>query len=145
MQLKESFRSAGSRPCLNLLHCKWLQPVGKESKARITRVIWAGRIIPMLNDALRQELMEMREEDLSVRQELLDSGELGAAYVPRMEAIHIKNAARLRALIAAHGWPGEDIAGKDGAEAAWLTVQHAIGEPEFQRHALALLRTSAEQ
>ena len=99
----------------------------------------------MVNDALRQELLEMREEDLSVRQELLDSGELGGAYVPRMEAVHIKNAARLRALISAYGWPGEDIAGKDGAEAAWLTVQHAIGEPEFQRHALALLRTSAEQ
>ena len=98
----------------------------------------------MVNDALRQELLEMREEDLSVRQELLDSGELGGAYVPRMEAVHIKNAARLRALISAYGWPGEDIAGKDGAEAAWLTVQHAIGEPEFQRHALSLLRTSAE-
>ncbi len=99
----------------------------------------------MLNESLRVELLAMREEDLRVRQELLDSGELGGAYVPRMEAVHVKNAARLRALIAAHGWPGEDIAGKDGAEAAWLIAQHAVGEPEFQRHVLTLLRASVAQ
>ena len=82
---------------------------------------------------------------MRVRQELLDSGELGGAYVPRMEAVHVKNAARLRALIAAHGWPGEDIAAKDGAEAAWLIAQHAVGEPEFQRHVLTLLQAGAAQ
>lgn len=87
----------------------------------------------------------MRDEDLRVRQELLDSGELGGAYVPRMEAVHIKNAARLRTLIAAYGWPGEDIAGNDGAEAAWLIAQHAVGEPEFQRHVLTLLQASVAQ
>lgn len=82
----------------------------------------------------------MQAEDVRVRQELLESGELGGSYVPRMEAVHVRNAARLRELIAAHGWPGEDIAGKDGAEAAWFIVQHAIGEPEFQREMLRLLR-----
>jgi hypothetical protein len=51
--------------------------------------------------------------------------------------------ARLRELIAVHGWPDETIAGKDGAEAAWFIVQHAIGEPEFQREMLRLLRTCA--
>ncbi|HTS35208.1 MAG TPA: DUF6624 domain-containing protein [Candidatus Solibacter sp.] len=97
----------------------------------------------VIHDQLRVELLEMKEEDLRVRQELLDSGELGGHYVPGMEAVHIKNAARLRGLISAHGWPAEDIAGKDGAEAAWLIAQHAIGEPEFQRHVLTLLRECA--
>jgi hypothetical protein len=97
----------------------------------------------MVNEALRQELMEMRSEDLTVREELLDSGQLGGTYVPRMEAIHIKNAARLRELIAEHGWPAEDIAGEDGAEAAWLIAQHAIGEPDFQRQVLRLLNECA--
>jgi hypothetical protein len=36
----------------------------------------------------------------------------------KMEAVHIGNAARLRELIAVHGWPDESLAGKDGAEAA---------------------------
>ncbi len=93
----------------------------------------------MLNEDLRRELLAMRSEDLSVRKELLDADQLGGSYVPRMEAIHIKNAARLRELIAEHGWPAEDIAGKDGAEAAWLVAQHAIGEPEFQREVFRLL------
>jgi hypothetical protein len=93
----------------------------------------------MTNDQLRQELLAMRAEDMRVREELLASGELGGPYVPRMEAVHSKNAARLRELIAIHGWPAEDIAGKDGAEAAWLIAQHAIGEPQFQKQALELL------
>ncbi|HEY6293099.1 MAG TPA: DUF6624 domain-containing protein [Terriglobia bacterium] len=94
----------------------------------------------MINEELHRQLLEMQAEDVRVRQELLESGELGGSYVPRMEAVHVRNAARLRELIAAHGWPGEDIAGKDGAEAAWFIVQHAIGEPEFQREMLRLLR-----
>lgn len=85
----------------------------------------------------------MRSEDLSVRQELMDSGQLGGTYVPRMEAVHIKNAARLRELIDQYGWPAEDIAGKDGAEAAWLIAQHAVGEPNFQKHVLQLLNDCA--
>ena len=78
-----------------------------------------------------------------MRKELADAGELGGPYVPRMEAVHVKNAARLRELIAEHGWPSEDIAGKDGAEAAWFIAQHAIGEPEFQRDALKFLQAAS--
>jgi hypothetical protein len=97
----------------------------------------------MVNEALRKELLEMRSEDLTVRKELLDAGQLGGHYVPRMEAIHIKNAARLCELIQQHGWPAEDIAGKDGAEAAWMIAQHSIGEPEFQKDVLHLLKECA--
>lgn len=86
----------------------------------------------------------MREEDFRVRGELDAAGELGGPYVPRMEAVHVKNATRLRELIAEYGWPGEDIAGEDGAKAAWFIVQHAIGEPQFQRSCLVLLRECAE-
>jgi hypothetical protein len=99
----------------------------------------------MVDEDLRCQLIAMRAEDLGVRKELLQAGELGGAYVPRMEAVHIKNAERLRKLIAQHGWPGEDIAGKDGAEAAWLIAQHAIGEPAFQEVALQLLQACARE
>jgi hypothetical protein len=97
----------------------------------------------MVDESLRRELLAMEEEDRRVRQELADNDELGGPYVPRMEAVHLKNAARLRELIAAHGWPAEDIAGEDGAKAAWFIVQHAIGEPEFQRAALQQLQACA--
>jgi hypothetical protein len=94
----------------------------------------------MLNEQLRQDLLAMRVEDHRVRQELIDSGELGGPYVPRMEDVHRRNAARLREFIERYGWPAEDVAGPDGAEAAWLIAQHAVGEPDFQRRVLALLR-----
>jgi hypothetical protein len=97
----------------------------------------------MPNEELRQELVAMREEDLRVRGELEAAGELGGPYVPRMEAVHVRNAARLRELIAVHGWPAEDIAGEDGAKAAWFILQHSIGEPEFQRQMLVRLRECA--
>ena len=99
----------------------------------------------MLNASVRTELVAMREEDLRVRQELVDSGELGGAYVPRMEAVHVRNANRLKELIAEYGWPDEETAGKDGAEAAWFIVQHAVGHPRLQRDCLALLQTAANE
>jgi hypothetical protein len=102
-----------------------------------------GIIIDMLNEKLGTELIAMREEDFRVRQELLDAGLLGGPYVPRMEAVHVKNAARLRQIIAEHGWPAEDIVGKEGAEAAWIIAQHAVGEPDFQRRVLRLLQECA--
>jgi hypothetical protein len=97
----------------------------------------------MIDETLRGELIAMRAEDMRVRDELVAANELGGAYVPRMEAVHVRNAARLRELVDQRGWPAEDIAGKDGAEAAWLIAQHAIGEPEFQRRALRRMQECA--
>jgi hypothetical protein len=93
-----------------------------------------------MNERLREELVAMRAEDLRVREELLHTGELGNGYAPRMEAVHRKNAQRLREIIAEHGWPDKELAGPEGTLAAWFIAQHAIGEPDFQRHVLALVQ-----
>jgi hypothetical protein len=102
-----------------------------------------GIILDVLNETLRAELIALQQEDLRVRKELLDAGLLGGPYVPRMEAVHVKNAARLRQIIAEYGWPADDIVGKDGAQAAWMIAQHAVGEPDFQRQVLRLLQECA--
>ncbi len=99
----------------------------------------------MLNEALRQELLSLCDADLRLREELISANELTGPYHPRMEAVHVKNAARLRELIAEYGWPTQDIAGTHGAEAAWLIAQHSIGEPEFMKHALELIRACVRQ
>ena len=94
-----------------------------------------------MNEPLRQELIAMRAEDLRVREELIQSGEMaGTHYVPRMEAVHRKNAERLRQIIAEFGWPDTDLVGEDGTLATWFIAQHAIGEPDFQREALRLVQ-----
>lgn len=97
-----------------------------------------------MNEALRRELIAMRDEDLRMREDLLRRGVLGDGYHPEMEAVHGRNAARLRQLIGEHGWPGKTLVGEDGAEAAWLILQHAIGEPDFQRSGLKALKAAAE-
>ena len=98
-----------------------------------------------MDEALREELVAMRAEDLRVREELLQSGELGHGYASQMEAVHRKNASRLQQIIAEHGWPDCDLVGADGTLAAWFVAQHAIGEPAFQRQALMLVQEKVRQ
>jgi hypothetical protein len=86
-----------------------------------------------MDNALHDELLAMRAEDLHVRAELLERGELGDGYNPFMRQVHERNASRLKKIIAAHGWPGRSLVGEDGSNAAWLIAQHAIGDPAFQR------------
>jgi hypothetical protein len=59
-----------------------------------------------------------------------------------MRGVHDRHALRLAQILAEHGWPGERQVGADGAEAAWLIVQHAIAQPGFQRQALAMLKAA---
>ena len=91
---------------------------------------------------LRNELLAMRAEDLSVRQKLLEAGQLEGGYHPEMEAVHIKNAARMREILAQYGWPTRTLVGVDGEEAAWMVAMHAIGDPDLQRKSLAVLENA---
>lgn len=85
--------------------------------------------------------MALAKGDLSVRDELVADGSLGSyGYHPRMEAVHKNNAACLAAIIEQYGWPGKSLVGEEGAWAAWLIAQHAIGNPPFMRHCLSLLK-----
>lgn len=98
-----------------------------------------------MNRNLSDELLQMDEHDQTVRGELAAEGSLFEGYHPRMEAVHRRNAARLRAILDESGWPTERLVGSDGAEAAWRVAQHAIGEPDFQRRALRLLQEAASR
>lgn len=93
--------------------------------------------------SVRAELLAMATEDLRVREELASSGALFEGYHPCMREIHERNAERLGAILAAHGWPGRSFVGEDAAESAWLILQHAIGNPSLQRRSLTLLKEAA--
>ncbi len=81
----------------------------------------------------------MDAEDQRVRAELARDGLLFEGYQPRMEEVHRRNTALLKQIIEQHGWPGETLAGEDGAFAAWRIAQHSIGDPAFLRATLPLL------
>jgi len=88
----------------------------------------------------------MARLDRSVRAELAASGALfNAGYEPRMARVHRRNARHLRRIIESVGWPGSDVVGSDGAEAAWLILQHAISEPDLLRRTLPLLTAAARE
>ena len=91
---------------------------------------------------LRMELLAMREEDLTVRERLLQAGQLEDGYHAEMEAVHIRNAARMREILSQHGWPTRTLVGVDGEEAAWMVVMHAIGDPDLLRKSLAVLENA---
>ena len=82
----------------------------------------------------------MGAEDQRVRAELLAEGVLFDGYQPRMAEVHHRNAVRLAAIMSDIGWPGRSVVGHQAADAAWLVLQHAIGDPPVMRRGLELLR-----
>ena len=84
-------------------------------------------------------LVAAARRDLDTRTRLAASGELFNGYHPEMEAVHDENAALLTRVFDDIGWPGRREYGDDGAGAAFLILQHAIGHPDLQRRGLTLL------
>lgn len=56
-----------------------------------------------------------------------------------VSAIDAESTAYLKSVVAEHGWPTKSMVAEDGAQAAWLLVQHADADPQFQAHALELM------
>lgn len=52
--------------------------------------------------------------------------------------------ARLREIVAAHGWPTYSLVGEEAEDAAWAIAQHSDQDPDFQREALEWLRVAVE-
>ena len=84
------------------------------------------------DEQLHDELMAMFERDQSGR----TGGPDDEGDPARTE--------RLREVLAERGWPGFDLVGEDGEDAAWTIAQHADLDPDLQRCALALLEIAVD-
>ncbi len=89
--------------------------------------------------AIRKELLALRDEDQAARNAMIKTDMKDEAAKKRVEEIDKKSTARMKEIIAKHGWPGNALVGEDGAHTAWLLVQHADKDPAFQKQCLALL------
>jgi len=86
-----------------------------------------------------EEILRMAAEDQRMREIVrLDSTKKLDAGLDR------KNTARLQEIILDIGWPTIQKVGKEASHAAWLIVQHAVHDIEFQKQCLALLRKLPE-
>jgi hypothetical protein len=95
-----------------------------------------------VNDELRAELLERAGRDQAAR-ELVPPGHGIEQWERIVEPVDHANTARLREIVAEHGWPGRRLVGEEAAHAAWLLAQHA--PPQFQEQCLPLLEDAVAQ
>jgi hypothetical protein len=93
--------------------------------------------------ALRREILALRDEDQAARQAMIEN-EKNPDALAKLEAIDKKTTARMKEIIAKHGWPGRSLIGQDAANAAWLLVQHADKDVAFQKQCLELLEKAVK-
>ena len=89
-----------------------------------------------MDEKLRAELLRRVAADQEARQ---------ALDTEAMAAADVENLPWLRRVITDVGWPGKSLVGEDGAQAAWLLVQHADRDAAFQRQCLDLLTAAVER
>jgi len=92
---------------------------------------------------VRAELLQMADEDQRARfAAIAEERNSGSTDLFQAVAqIDEKNTARLKSLVAEHGWLGKSLVGEDGAHAAWLLVQHA-SDRAFQKGCLEKMKSA---
>ncbi len=105
-----------------------------------------------INDDLRKELLRRSKEDQDARPQVLDlmsrrkivdpaeAKKLDAPETKKLRDTDRKNTTRMKEIVAKYGWPGKSLVGSDGANAAWLLVQHADHDRPFQKRCVELMR-----
>ncbi len=94
------------------------------------------------NPSLRQELLAMEVIDQKIRTDWINamsSHAMDSTIVMRMDSIDRADTKHIKEIIKEHGWPGIHLVGKDGAEAAFLIVQHSP-DTVFQKSCLPLVQ-----
>ncbi len=62
-----------------------------------------------------------------------------------LESIHRRKSEGLKQIIADQGWPSKKTMGEHAGEAAFMIVQHADYDPEFQRYCHGLMMKSIQR
>jgi hypothetical protein len=94
------------------------------------------------DEELKAELLKRAERDQAARTSLTPGHEM-AEWAAVVAPVDRDNTARLREIVAAHGWPGHRLVSEAGAHAAWLLVQHA--PTDLQEECLPLLEDAVTQ
>ncbi|MNY15333.1 hypothetical protein D3C86_1485410 [compost metagenome] len=99
-----------------------------------------------MNDTtIAARIIDLKNEDLKLRDKLIERGQLSEGYQEEMEKLHQKNAKLLDQIIAEIGYPTMDKVGKEASEATWLVIQHSIGQPEFMKKCVVLLENAVDE
>lgn len=94
---------------------------------------------------IANKIIDLKNADLQLRSKLVQNGQLGKGYHPDMEKLHIENAEKLNDIIQTIGFPTIDKVGEEASEAAWLIIQHSIGNPGFMKKCEELLKIAVSE
>lgn len=97
-----------------------------------------------MNEIFSKQIIALAEKDLLVRERLASEGKLSGGYHPEMEQVHKENAEELREIIGKIGFPTISKVGEEASDAAWLVIQHSIGEPEFMKSCCKIMMENSD-
>jgi hypothetical protein len=92
--------------------------------------------------SIAEKIINLKNADLALRNKLVQSGQLSDGYNEDMKELHNRNAEILNDIIDTIGYPTIDNVGKEANEAAWLIIQHSIGQPAFMKKCAELLKSA---
>jgi len=90
--------------------------------------------------SVQRELAQRVAEDQRLRRELHVEGLTDMRVIEQLSAVDAANTAWLKGLVHRSGWPTTAHVGEQGARDAWLLVQHADRDVDFQERCVGLLR-----
>src|SRR5512133_4247593 len=96
-----------------------------------------------MNNQLHDELLARMEKEQNLRKESIDQSD-DIQFVMRMLETDAQNTMWLDEIIKQYGWPTYSLVGEDGAQAAFLIIQHSPSL-EFQKRCLHLLERAVRQ
>jgi hypothetical protein len=103
--------------------------------APLGQIVFGSLLAP--DKLLCFRLLWMAEKDQHARRAWMKGG-------AGDKQIDHRNTLAMKQIITQYGWPGENLVGLMGAQAAWLLVQHADHDREFQKQCCTLLDRSVK-
>ena len=89
----------------------------------------------MINTQLAKKITKMAEIDQKMRQE-------ASKGRPRNSEVDQQNTIKLKQIVSKFGWPTVSLVGEKASQSAWLLVQHADHDVEFQKTCLQLMESA---
>lgn len=92
------------------------------------------------NKKLANQILEMAKLDQQVRKAYGKNPSLAK----KMKVIDTANLLKMKKIIRKFGWPTVSLVGKKASHLAWLLVQHADNDVEFQESCLKLMKKAVK-
>jgi len=94
----------------------------------------------LLTNELSTEINKMAEED-----QIMRKGWEQGNFIEADKDLDKKNTARMKEIVAEIGWPTISKVGEKASHDAWILIQHANHDFDFQKYCLELMLTSGEK